>query len=55
MIPNEVEVARAAYLAGQTPDRIEAKAAVKAALAALVERGPDQARVTLGAVAQLRN
>lgn len=40
MIPSEVEVARGDYLAGQTPDRLVAKAAVKACLAALVERAP---------------
>jgi len=40
VIPNEVEVVRAAYLAGQAPDRLEVKAAVKASLAALVERAP---------------
>ena len=31
---------RAAYLEGQAPDRLEVKAAVKASLAALVERVP---------------
>lgn len=40
MIPDEVQAVRAAYLAGETPDRLEAKAAVKAALAALVKRAP---------------
>ena len=40
MIPNEVEIARAAFLAGQTPDRLEVRAAVKACLAALVEKAP---------------
>ena len=40
MSPNEVVAARAAYLTGQIPDRLEAKVAVKAALAALVERAP---------------
>jgi hypothetical protein len=40
VIPDEVAAVRIAYLAGHTPDRVEAKAAVKAALAALVERAP---------------
>ncbi|MFM8154817.1 MAG: sterol carrier family protein [Actinomycetes bacterium] len=40
MIPDEVQAVRAAYLAGETPDRLEAKAAVKASLSALVERAP---------------
>ena len=40
MIPDEVAGVRAAYLAGETPDRLKAKAAVKASLAALVERAP---------------
>ena len=40
MIPSEVEVARSTDLTGQTPDRLVAKAAVKACLAALVERAP---------------
>jgi hypothetical protein len=40
VIPDEVAVVRTAYLAEQTPDRLAAKAAVKVALAALVERAP---------------
>jgi hypothetical protein len=40
VIPDEVAAVRTAYLAGQTPGRLEAKAAVKACLAALVERAP---------------
>ncbi|MGI9137324.1 MAG: sterol carrier family protein [Candidatus Nanopelagicales bacterium] len=40
MIPEEVRGVRVAYLEGRVPDRLEAKAAVKAALAALVERAP---------------
>jgi hypothetical protein len=40
VIPEEVQVARAAYLAGESVDRLQAKAAVKACLAALVERAP---------------
>jgi len=40
MTPDEVRAVHAAYLAGETPDRLEAKQAVKATLAALVERAP---------------
>jgi hypothetical protein len=40
VIPDEVQAVRAAYLVGQTPDRAQAKGAVKATLAALVERAP---------------
>lgn len=40
MIPDEVRAARAGYLAGESVDRLQAKAAVKACLTALVERAP---------------